>query len=474
MRALAILSILLASAAACSAQIHLLLTGGVAGQAIHADALTTQTPLNVECHWDLGDPAGPYDVLNGWNVAHVYSAPGSYRITLTVGQQTFTASIEIAEPTRRTYYVAADGNDANDGRTPDRPWHTLARVAKLTGDHIQVLFHRGDAFGVTQTLRINGHDVIFGAYPVLGSRARPRLVWSGPRVESHVFELERKSADVMVRDLSFDSIYSNDTERGRLPEAIYPAGTNAAVVNCQFLNVAYAVNCELSPTGVLVQDCDAPQVTKDGRILPFDQPDRTTPGINGLRAYFVWVQGNHIVLLGNSVANSTREHCIRIGGAHGILISYNHLQNLDREVVDSQDMAKSVLAAQIGDHLYAAHNVFRDGTVMIGPLNRKDLAHDPARRKDAFSWAVLEDNEFTCPAVFEPGFSHGLVKGNVWSIGEGAACVVNGYSADYDRYVTDLSIVNNSAMLTGTLTQFLNQTSEGKNVRVAENEVAKN
>ena len=43
------------------------------------------------------------------------------------------------------YYVSADGNDSNDGKSIDTPWKTLARVDKaqlLPGDG--VLFRRGD------------------------------------------------------------------------------------------------------------------------------------------------------------------------------------------------------------------------------------------------------------------------------------------------------------------------------------------
>ena len=46
-----------------------------------------------------------------------------------------------------TYYVAAHGSDANDGRSPERPWRSLAKVDASTfqpGDNI--LFHGGDTF----------------------------------------------------------------------------------------------------------------------------------------------------------------------------------------------------------------------------------------------------------------------------------------------------------------------------------------
>ena len=45
------------------------------------------------------------------------------------------------------YYVSADGDDTNDGRSPERPWRTLARVSEAeleAGDG--VCFRRGDVF----------------------------------------------------------------------------------------------------------------------------------------------------------------------------------------------------------------------------------------------------------------------------------------------------------------------------------------
>ena len=46
-----------------------------------------------------------------------------------------------------TYYVANDGNDANDGLTPETAWKTLAKVTEAElaeGDGVR--FKRGDLF----------------------------------------------------------------------------------------------------------------------------------------------------------------------------------------------------------------------------------------------------------------------------------------------------------------------------------------
>lgn len=66
------------------------------------------------------------------------------------------------------YYVAADGSDANDGRSPDAPWRTLEKVSQAAlccGDG--VLFRRGDIFrGSVKTKP----GVAYGAY---GSGEKP-------------------------------------------------------------------------------------------------------------------------------------------------------------------------------------------------------------------------------------------------------------------------------------------------------------
>jgi hypothetical protein len=57
-------------------------------------------------------------------------------------------AITVTEFTGTTYYVAADGSDANTGLTVDDPF--LTPQYALTGDHVQpntrILFKQGDTF----------------------------------------------------------------------------------------------------------------------------------------------------------------------------------------------------------------------------------------------------------------------------------------------------------------------------------------
>src|SRR2546428_37558 len=67
-----------------------------------------------------------------------------------------------------TYYIAASGNDSNNGLTTVSPWRTLAKVKSyhfLAGDVI--LLKRGDTWGETLTVSssgVSGLPITFNAY----------------------------------------------------------------------------------------------------------------------------------------------------------------------------------------------------------------------------------------------------------------------------------------------------------------------
>ncbi|MGA2230190.1 MAG: PKD domain-containing protein [Tepidisphaeraceae bacterium] len=459
------------------ADIHLLPTDQIAGMAVYVHALDTPAgfprELSSKYAWDFGDPASKYNRLPGWNAAHIYAQAGSYSITLKITDESgksadFHQTVEIAPAHRAVYYISAAGDDANDGLSPQHPIRSLTRMTALMADHREFLFHRGDTFSQTATLGIAASDVGIGAYPN-DETERPHLVWSGPRREVSMIQISRAASNVRIGDLVFDSVFTSDTSRENLPNAIDPAGTNVAIARCRFLNVADAVSCELAPTGVLVQDCDAPQVDKSGLILPIDMPDLTSPGVNGLRAYFLWGQGSDIVLLGNRVANSTREHCVRIGGASRVMLAYNIFQNLDRTGVDKDDIAKTSLAAQIGDHLYAAANEFRNGVVEIGPTNAAAYVNDPTQKAARFDWAVFENNTLRVPMVFDGGSAHVRVEDNTSTIERDDAYFVNGYDTNYHRGVEDVTFIHNSARLNGPSGCFLCTTGKAQGLKLSGN-----
>ncbi|MGD0140428.1 MAG: PKD domain-containing protein [Tepidisphaeraceae bacterium] len=95
------------------------------------------TVLNSTITWDFGDPGSEYNTLVGYNAAHAYANPGTYTITLSIATPdghvgVATQTVTIAPDNRPTIYVAADGNDANDGSSPNDPCSVTATRSRST------------------------------------------------------------------------------------------------------------------------------------------------------------------------------------------------------------------------------------------------------------------------------------------------------------------------------------------------------
>lgn len=99
------------------------------------------------------------------------------------------------------YYVSADGDDSNDGKTPDTSWRSLKRVTDaelLPGDG--VLFRRGDIFrgtlitkdGVTYAAYGEGEKPRF--YAGVKNLATPSL-WTLYNAENNIWKLRDKILD---------------------------------------------------------------------------------------------------------------------------------------------------------------------------------------------------------------------------------------------------------------------------------------
>src|SRR5947199_10277798 len=64
------------------------------GQSVHVNALPTASgsgtsfgageAISSRFQWNFGDPRGDYNKLPGFNAAHVYDTPGTYKLTLRV------------------------------------------------------------------------------------------------------------------------------------------------------------------------------------------------------------------------------------------------------------------------------------------------------------------------------------------------------------------------------------------------------
>jgi len=434
----------------------------MAGSALHVNALVipqvAADPLNTRCEWDFGDagPSSRYNVLPGWNAAHLYDRAGDYTLALRVtgaGGQTITYArqITVSPDARVTYYVAADGNDANPGNQPDKPV-TLAKVIRLMEDNTRFLLRRGDKFDVAKPIQPVFKNVVIGAYGDPAAEL-PVLNYAGPQDFSATVQLSMYSRGVTLENLHFTTdIGKGNTDKSQ--DAIHPAGWNLAVRNCRFSDVANVLNCEGKPRGVLVMD-------------------NAAPGETDVRSFFSWMVGQDHVYLGNTVGNSTREHIIRGSGYARVLCFKNDVGNLDRRPADPLDYSKAAFNFQDGQYVYCSHNTVRGGPIGAGPLGGND-AGDPAVTSVLRTrYVVIEDNVVSGTSAFigaAPGAEDVVVRRNTVYADDTLCYTVAGFDARYNRCPLRITFENNLGVNNGTHGQFLRQDAPGaKSVRMSGN-----
>ena len=413
-----------------------------AGQAIHVNALGSTLrngqPTDARYEWDFGDSGSAYNGLVGWIGAHVYDKPGTYTLTLRVynadrGLDTQTQTITVKSASRQTIYVSSSGSDGNSGTSTASPLKSWAKASELMRgkSNYEILFARGQTFDAKQTLVFEQENVRIGSY---GSGAKPVIKWSGSKDRNVIVRSDGDSKDVMIDGLTFDSIWDGpDGEQAGMPLAIKPNGSGITVRGCTFLNVGYGVNANSQPTGLLVQQNDAPLVT-------------------GVRDYFLWAAGSDITVLGNKVSNVTREHVIRVSQATRLNITDNDLTNLDRRSVDRYDVAKGAITVQEGSYAYVAGNDLHAVTG-VGPLGEGDGLDSKSNR---FRYAVFEGNRtYNATLVINHGAEHVMVRNNIIERSGSPGIEIDGYNSTYGRGVVDLTIANNTGLNFSSSGRFL-------------------
>lgn len=399
-----------------------------AGQQVQANAVSSTIPtgsaLTAKYEWDFGDASGKYNVLRGWNAGHAYEKAGTYTVKLTVTDEggrttTLTTTVTVAADTRRTIYVSAAGNDANNGLSEAQAVKTITRANALMSDDVKVLFRRGDTFKTNVELNVSKKNILVGAY---GSGNRPVLYHIAGGVNG-VVAVYQNAVNTVVRDIVFDSEFlPNGNVASAIPtKAIYAAGTNMSVRNCEFRNVNYAVDAYRAPSGLLVQDNAAPLMT-------------------GVRGYLVWGEGSDHVYLGNSMVNSTREHVFRAYNVTRILIAYNDVRNADRSADDALDYSKGVIELQTGSWAYVFNNKVQDGPIRVGPRGG-----DMEAATTANDWVVIERNTLTnTPVSVMPGAHNVFIRNNVVTESDGDSSIKVVARDSDGRVVRDVWIVNNT------------------------------
>jgi len=437
-------------------------------------ALARGTPLTARYEWDFGDPGGKFNQLTGWNAAHVYDAPGKYTIALKLTDESsqtrvISKTITITPDTRRRIFVSANGNDANNGADPAHAVRSIPRAAKVVTRDSRVLFRRGDTFDVTEAFGIAQPNVAIGSYDetltiaptskpspalapptsqsITGDR-RPIIRYVGPRKYAAMIRVDKSASDITIDGLTFDSIFTRDTEMSGMPDAIKPAGVNLTVRGCRFLNVGDGMNLNSKPRGVLMQDCDAPLDT-------------------GIRAYLVWCEGSDIVFLGNYAINSTRAHTIRVGGADRLLIAQNNLANISRRAQGDQlDWNNGALTIHEGSRVYVTDNIINSGLVLLGPLGGGDGLRDISRR---WHWGVIERNRINSWVQIVHGTDHVMIRNNVIRRNDWSCVEVEGFNETYQRGCADVTIANNTGVNATARGFFLRVTAPVEGITLANN-----
>jgi len=411
----------------------------MAGSGVHVNGLESilgsGSLLDAKFTWDFGD-GGAHAKLTGWNAGHVYDQAGTYTVRLTVTNAqnktvTVSRNVTVTADTRKAIYVdAVNGNDNNSGLSADQAVRTVGQASQLLGDNTRLLFRRGQTFDVSSSINLGYENVLIDAY---GSGNGPVLRWAVNGDNKVMMSTKSNSRDITIQNVTFDSKYLNGTEEWGMMQAIAANGQNITVRGCTFLNVGYAINANGSPKGLIVMDNNAPLET-------------------GVRGYFTWFEGTDGVFVGNSVANVTREHVVRMTYYDRVLFSDNDFTNLDRRSKgDSSDYAKGSIVAQAGDHVYITNNKVTSGGIGIGPLGA-----DNAPAQDRTHWAVVENNTTQGAEIAVlHGAEHVMVRGNYVQRNNTASIRIQGYDNTYQRGVTDVYVLDNLAVDYGDYGNFL-------------------
>ena len=426
-------------------------TSGMAPFTAHVHGLESQLgagdALTAYYQWDFGDPSGQYNQLVGWNAAHIYDQPGTYTITLTITneagrQEVTTTEVTVSQDTRMEFYVAANGNDSNNGLSPDSPVQTFTRALQLLSNDSRVLFRRGDTFDVDGVPGdVTKHNWVFGAY---GSASqKPRLRWTGGTGDFPVMLPMHGTytSDVVIEDIKFDSAYSwEDYDERNIVDAIRPAGTNITVRNCAFGNVTMGINSERDPQGVLGMNNAA-----------------TTE--NGLRAYLFWVEGSDHTYLGNEAVISTHEHNVRLAYPDRVLLFDNTLYEDE----------KRTIWVMTGEYCYVVGNRLNCGRLTIGPNH---ALGDPA---DRFKWCVVERNVIdhtdtnTNAVEVEHGALHVSIRNNIIKTYGKTSIEIDGWDEEMARRAKDVRVLSNTAINDGSTGRFCSVATGAEDLYVANN-----
>jgi hypothetical protein len=406
------------------------------------------TSLNSIIAWNFGDPGSTYNTLDGFSAAHAYDAPGTYTITLNITAPdgsvgTAATTVTVSPDNRRTIYVSTSGSDSNNGLSPATAVQTLAEANSLMTSNTRVLLQAGDTWTFSNLNALNPagmQHVYIGSY---GAGAQPILNYDGPAVQGPIIGMSSTTSGLVVDGLTITSTFADADDKIAFPSGFFPIGNDITIMDNTFLNCLNDMNMQGSPTNILVQG-------------------NTSPDPTGLNAYFAWVQGAEIAIIGNTVADSAGEAIIRIGGANDILIADNNLTKQR----DNGD--KNVLSIQAGTYAYVYNNTLAMGPTSVGPIGVSSADPNVSFDYAVFDSNVLVDNNF----LMQPGAHDLMYRNNVIQADGNTGFTINGQevSDTFNWQVQNVWIENNTVTDSGMWGGFLTiNNGEAQNVNVLNN-----
>jgi len=221
------------------------------------------------------------------------------------------------------YYVSTSGNDANDGKTPETAWQTLAKVSTHTYNKGDVVyFKRGDIFRIPadgDVLRIT-QGVSYSAY---GEGEKPRIYgspengadaskWTLYDAENHIWRYERPMIDQGTLIFNDGESWAK-TQQMYFKEGRFTYADGTAFDMKKSLSEDLMLFCETIPE----KDVPVPSSTKGYLYL---RCDAGNPG--EVFSSIEFMPSRHMITAQRSdynFKNTVIENlCVMYGGSHGI------------------------------------------------------------------------------------------------------------------------------------------------------------
>jgi PKD repeat protein len=317
--------------------------------------------------WDFGDPgSGAWDTdglsrnrQEGFVAAHVFEQPGTYEVVLTVreadgSQHAYRETIEVTDPATdpawRTYYVASNGRDDNDGRSPSRPFRSVSRALRQAGPNVRLLFRRGDSWSGLSAITVNRDGpTILGAYG--DAEESPLLRFSGSAIVARGGNANRDWRFVDLQLVGNGSATGIEANGYRLVQGLFLR------LNVRGWGVGYA-GYAISPAHfrqLTFADCAFTDIS---------------------RAWGIYAGGEQMALLGNTVTNPGGSHTVRVIIPNGMVMVHNvlHGGQSGRHVLKLHNRIRYSGPSDIARHFVISDNQFIAAagvawSVALGPQN---------------------------------------------------------------------------------------------------------